>query len=160
MELLHALFFCSPNIFIMNTVRYKMSHSNNMLFVSKSQDEDSQMMTEVDLFISTKAVKVLNADTQVSNSQVFVSWFSSLLWIYFQTWLVIIIFVFTPCRRQWWTVPCVPSPTSPTLAALWFWWRVDACRQPHQRISQNLLTLPAKGRVSTGWSAMFLSQRM
>lgn len=73
MELLHALFFCSPNIFIMNTVRYKMSHSNNMLFVSKSQDEDSQMMTEVDLFISTKAVKVLNADTQVSNSQVFVS---------------------------------------------------------------------------------------
>lgn len=50
-----------------------MSHSNNMLFVSKSQDEDSQMMTEVDLFISTKAVKVLNADTQVSNSQVFVS---------------------------------------------------------------------------------------
>uniref|UniRef100_A0A673BNY4 Amyloid-beta A4 precursor protein-binding family A member 3 n=1 Tax=Sphaeramia orbicularis TaxID=375764 RepID=A0A673BNY4_9TELE len=28
------------------------------------QDEDSQMMTEVDLFISTKAVKVLNADTQ------------------------------------------------------------------------------------------------
>lgn len=45
-----------------------MSHSNN-LFFSKSQDEDSQMMTEVDLFISTKAVKVLNADTQVSNSQ-------------------------------------------------------------------------------------------
>lgn len=36
--------------------------------ISKSQDEDSQMMTEVDLFISTKAVKVLNADTQVSNS--------------------------------------------------------------------------------------------
>lgn len=35
---------------------------------SKSQDEDSQIMTEVDLFISTKAVKVLNADTQVSNS--------------------------------------------------------------------------------------------
>lgn len=50
-----------------------MSHTNNMLFVSKSQDEDSQMMTEVDLFISTKAVKVLNADTQVSNSWVFVS---------------------------------------------------------------------------------------
>ncbi len=36
------------------------------VFISKSQDEDSQMMTEVDLFISTKAVKVLNADTQVS----------------------------------------------------------------------------------------------
>lgn len=36
--------------------------------LSKSQDEDSQIMTEVDLFISTKAVKVLNADTQVSNS--------------------------------------------------------------------------------------------
>lgn len=34
--------------------------------VLKSQDEDAQMMTEVDLFISTKAVKVLNADTQVS----------------------------------------------------------------------------------------------
>lgn len=34
----------------------------------QSQDEDSQMMTEVDLFISTKAVKVLNADTQVGNS--------------------------------------------------------------------------------------------
>uniref|UniRef100_A0A672IQT7 Amyloid-beta A4 precursor protein-binding family A member 3 n=1 Tax=Salarias fasciatus TaxID=181472 RepID=A0A672IQT7_SALFA len=34
------------------------------VFPSKSQDEDSQMMTEVDLFISTKAVKVLNADTQ------------------------------------------------------------------------------------------------
>lgn len=33
------------------------------------QDEDSQMVTEVDLFISTKAVKVLNADTQVCNGQ-------------------------------------------------------------------------------------------
>lgn len=38
--------------------------------MSKSQDEDSQMMTEVDLFISTKAVKVLNADTQVSSLHV------------------------------------------------------------------------------------------
>lgn len=44
-----------------------------MSFIQKSQDEDSQMMTEVDLFISTKAVKVLNADTQVRNSQIFVS---------------------------------------------------------------------------------------
>ena len=44
-----------------------------MLFILKSQDEDAQMMTEVDLFISTKAVKVLNADTQVSNSEIFVS---------------------------------------------------------------------------------------
>lgn len=34
----------------------------------KSHDEDSPVMTEVDLFISTKAVKVLNADSQVSNS--------------------------------------------------------------------------------------------
>lgn len=41
---------------------------NDVRFISQSQDEDSQMMTEVDLFISTKAVKVLNADTQVSNS--------------------------------------------------------------------------------------------
>lgn len=40
-----------------------------MSYISKSQDEDSQMMTEVDLFISTKAVKVLNADTQVGDSQ-------------------------------------------------------------------------------------------
>lgn len=39
-----------------------------VFFTSQSQDEDSQMMTEVDLFISTKAVKVLNADTQVSSS--------------------------------------------------------------------------------------------
>lgn len=40
-----------------------------LLSMSKSQDEDSQMMTEVDLFISTKAVKVLNADTQVGDPE-------------------------------------------------------------------------------------------
>lgn len=39
-----------------------------VLHIFQSQDEDSQMMTEVDLFISTKAVKVLNADTQVGQS--------------------------------------------------------------------------------------------
>ena len=38
-----------------------------ILETTQSQDEDSQMVTEVDLFISTKAVKVLNADTQVSH---------------------------------------------------------------------------------------------
>lgn len=50
--------------------RSKTSNSRNKkktpASVLKSQDEDAQMMTEVDLFISTKAVKVLNADTQVS----------------------------------------------------------------------------------------------
>ncbi|XP_012779148.1 uncharacterized protein apba2a isoform X2 [Maylandia zebra] len=42
----------------------RMSQAHEAVSQIKSQDEDSQMMTEVDLFISTKAVKVLNADTQ------------------------------------------------------------------------------------------------
>ncbi|KAM6937286.1 uncharacterized protein apba2a [Xenentodon cancila] len=42
----------------------RMSQAHEAISQIKSQDEDSQMMTEVDLFISTKAVKVLNADTQ------------------------------------------------------------------------------------------------
>ncbi|KAF7658757.1 hypothetical protein LDENG_00008430, partial [Lucifuga dentata] len=42
----------------------RMSQAQEAVSHIKSQDEDSQMMTEVDLFISTKAVKVLNADTQ------------------------------------------------------------------------------------------------
>ncbi|XP_019933963.2 amyloid-beta A4 precursor protein-binding family A member 2 [Paralichthys olivaceus] len=42
----------------------RMSQAQEAVSRIKSQDEDSQMMTEVDLFISTKAVKVLNADTQ------------------------------------------------------------------------------------------------
>ncbi|XP_071375855.1 amyloid-beta A4 precursor protein-binding family A member 2-like isoform X2 [Centroberyx affinis] len=42
----------------------RMSQAQEAVNRIKSQDEDSQMMTEVDLFISTKAVKVLNADTQ------------------------------------------------------------------------------------------------
>nr|XP_019933965.1 PREDICTED: amyloid beta A4 precursor protein-binding family A member 2-like isoform X2 [Paralichthys olivaceus] len=43
----------------------RMSQAQEAVSRIKSQDEDSQMMTEVDLFISTKAVKVLNADTQL-----------------------------------------------------------------------------------------------
>ncbi|XP_062245887.1 amyloid-beta A4 precursor protein-binding family A member 2 [Platichthys flesus] len=42
----------------------RMSQAQDAVSRIKSQDEDSHMMTEVDLFISTKAVKVLNADTQ------------------------------------------------------------------------------------------------
>ncbi|XP_035520785.1 amyloid-beta A4 precursor protein-binding family A member 2 isoform X1 [Morone saxatilis] len=42
----------------------RMSQAHEAVSRIKSQDEDSQLMTEVDLFISTKAVKVLNADTQ------------------------------------------------------------------------------------------------
>uniref|UniRef100_A0A8C6PRV6 Amyloid-beta A4 precursor protein-binding family A member 3 n=1 Tax=Nothobranchius furzeri TaxID=105023 RepID=A0A8C6PRV6_NOTFU len=42
----------------------RMSQAHEAVSHIKSQDEDCQMMTEVDLFISTKAVKVLNADTQ------------------------------------------------------------------------------------------------
>uniref|UniRef100_A0A8C5N305 Amyloid-beta A4 precursor protein-binding family A member 3 n=1 Tax=Gouania willdenowi TaxID=441366 RepID=A0A8C5N305_GOUWI len=42
----------------------RMSQAQEAVSRIKSQDESSQMMTEVDLFISTKAVKVLNADTQ------------------------------------------------------------------------------------------------
>ncbi|TNN00184.1 hypothetical protein fugu_011430 [Takifugu bimaculatus] len=42
----------------------RMSQAQEAVSQIKSQDEDSQIMTEVDLFISTKAVKVLNADTQ------------------------------------------------------------------------------------------------
>ncbi|KAM9375378.1 uncharacterized protein apba2a isoform 2-T2 [Pholidichthys leucotaenia] len=42
----------------------RMSQAHEAVSHIKSQDEDSQMVTEVDLFISTKAVKVLNADTQ------------------------------------------------------------------------------------------------
>ncbi|XP_029697806.1 amyloid-beta A4 precursor protein-binding family A member 2 isoform X4 [Takifugu rubripes] len=44
----------------------RMSQAQEAVSQIKSQDEDSQIMTEVDLFISTKAVKVLNADTQES----------------------------------------------------------------------------------------------
>lgn len=46
------------------TKSVRMSQAQEAVTHIKSQDEDSQMMTEVDLFISTKAVKVLNADTQ------------------------------------------------------------------------------------------------
>lgn len=46
------------------TKSVRMSQAQEAVSRIKSQDEDSQMMTEVDLFISTKAVKVLNADTQ------------------------------------------------------------------------------------------------
>ncbi|XP_077939437.1 amyloid-beta A4 precursor protein-binding family A member 2 isoform X2 [Gasterosteus aculeatus] len=42
----------------------RMSQAHEAVSHIKSQDEESHMMTEVDLFISTKAVKVLNADTQ------------------------------------------------------------------------------------------------
>ncbi|KAM4572621.1 uncharacterized protein apba2a isoform 2-T3 [Odontesthes bonariensis] len=42
----------------------RMSQAHEAVSHVKSLDEDSQMVTEVDLFISTKAVKVLNADTQ------------------------------------------------------------------------------------------------
>eukprot|EP00063_Salmo_salar_P050905 XP_014025740.1 PREDICTED: amyloid beta A4 precursor protein-binding family A member 1-like [Salmo salar] len=42
----------------------RMAQAQEAVSQVKSQDEDSQMVTEVDLFISTKAVKVLNADTQ------------------------------------------------------------------------------------------------
>ncbi|XP_034391177.1 amyloid-beta A4 precursor protein-binding family A member 2 [Cyclopterus lumpus] len=42
----------------------RMSQAHEAVSRIKSQDEESQMITEVDLFISTKAVKVLNADTQ------------------------------------------------------------------------------------------------
>ncbi|XP_053283348.1 amyloid-beta A4 precursor protein-binding family A member 2 isoform X1 [Pleuronectes platessa] len=42
----------------------RMSQAQDAVSRIKSQDEDAHMMTEVDLFISTKAVKVLNADTQ------------------------------------------------------------------------------------------------
>ncbi|XP_077453093.1 amyloid-beta A4 precursor protein-binding family A member 2 isoform X2 [Stigmatopora argus] len=46
------------------TKTVRMSQAHEAVSRIKSQDEDSQMMTEVDLFISTKTVKVLNADTQ------------------------------------------------------------------------------------------------
>lgn len=68
-----AFSYCSLALALIKSC--KVCNKNNMLFISKSQDEDSQMMTEVDLFISTKAVKVLNADTQVSKS--FVCWFNT-----------------------------------------------------------------------------------
>ncbi|KAM8891809.1 amyloid-beta A4 precursor protein-binding family A member 2 isoform 2-T4 [Spinachia spinachia] len=42
----------------------RMCQAHEAVSRIKSQDEESHMMTEVDLFISTKAVKVLNADTQ------------------------------------------------------------------------------------------------
>lgn len=77
---------------------------NNVLFISKSQDEDSQMMTEVDLFISTKAVKVLNADTQVSNSSCCVdSVFPSVLSHHSESVcinVIMIVIVSAPRRRQ------------------------------------------------------------
>ncbi|XP_056138434.1 amyloid-beta A4 precursor protein-binding family A member 2 [Lampris incognitus] len=46
------------------TKSIRMSQAQEAVNRIKAQDEDSQMVTEVDLFISTKAVKVLNADTQ------------------------------------------------------------------------------------------------
>nr|XP_046199899.1 amyloid-beta A4 precursor protein-binding family A member 1-like [Oncorhynchus gorbuscha] len=42
----------------------RMSQAQEAVSQVKSQDGDSQTVTEVDLFISTKAVKVLNADSQ------------------------------------------------------------------------------------------------
>ncbi|XP_041734573.1 amyloid-beta A4 precursor protein-binding family A member 2-like [Coregonus clupeaformis] len=42
----------------------RMTQAQEAVSQVKSQDEDSQMVTEVDLFISTKAVKMLNADSQ------------------------------------------------------------------------------------------------
>lgn len=56
---------CTPVLSDKNpTKSVRMSQAQEAVNRIKSQDEDSQMMTEVDLFISTKAVKVLNADTQ------------------------------------------------------------------------------------------------
>lgn len=56
---------CTPVLSDKNpTKSVRMSQAQEAVSRIKSQDEDSQMMTEVDLFISTKAVKVLNADTQ------------------------------------------------------------------------------------------------
>uniref|UniRef100_A0A3Q3IYI6 Amyloid-beta A4 precursor protein-binding family A member 3 n=1 Tax=Monopterus albus TaxID=43700 RepID=A0A3Q3IYI6_MONAL len=48
------------------SVRMSQAHEavSQIKTQGKDANEDSQMMTEVDLFISTKAVKVLNADTQ------------------------------------------------------------------------------------------------
>ncbi|KAM8861300.1 LOW QUALITY PROTEIN: uncharacterized protein apba2a [Synchiropus picturatus] len=46
------------------TKTVRMTQAHEAVSQIKGQDEDSQMVTEVDLFISTKAVKVLNADTQ------------------------------------------------------------------------------------------------
>uniref|UniRef100_A0AAZ3QCS1 PID domain-containing protein n=1 Tax=Oncorhynchus tshawytscha TaxID=74940 RepID=A0AAZ3QCS1_ONCTS len=43
----------------------RMAQAQEAVSQVKSQDGDSQTVTEVDLFISTKAVKVLNADSQV-----------------------------------------------------------------------------------------------
>ncbi|XP_064784937.1 amyloid-beta A4 precursor protein-binding family A member 2-like [Oncorhynchus masou masou] len=42
----------------------RMAQAQEAVSQVKSQDGDSQTVTEVDLFISTKAVKVLNADSQ------------------------------------------------------------------------------------------------
>ncbi|XP_028813440.1 amyloid-beta A4 precursor protein-binding family A member 2 isoform X2 [Denticeps clupeoides] len=42
----------------------RMMQAQEALDRVKSLDEDSQALTEVDLFVSTKAIKVLNADTQ------------------------------------------------------------------------------------------------
>jgi len=56
------------NPYIQICIKYEIKKLFTILILcTQSQDEDSQMVTEVDLFISTKAVKVLNADTQVSD---------------------------------------------------------------------------------------------
>uniref|UniRef100_A0A3B3YTX3 Amyloid-beta A4 precursor protein-binding family A member 3 n=1 Tax=Poecilia mexicana TaxID=48701 RepID=A0A3B3YTX3_9TELE len=48
----------------MSQAHEAVRHKSSVFKFKKLSNEDSQMMTEVDLFISTKAVKVLNADTQ------------------------------------------------------------------------------------------------
>uniref|UniRef100_A0A3B3U8K6 Amyloid-beta A4 precursor protein-binding family A member 3 n=1 Tax=Poecilia latipinna TaxID=48699 RepID=A0A3B3U8K6_9TELE len=48
----------------MSQAHEAVRHKSSVFKLKKLSNEDSQMMTEVDLFISTKAVKVLNADTQ------------------------------------------------------------------------------------------------
>ena len=163
-ELLHA-FFCSPAHVSVLIMSWKFAYSHIKCLIR----------TICDLFqrAKMKTLKWWQKSTCLSPLKLSKCWMlthrlvtlrslcvDSAPWLYLQTWWVMIVIICAPHRRQWWTVPCGPSPISQTLAALWFWWHGGACLRPHQRISQNLPTLPAKGRVSTGWSATSLSQRM
>lgn len=70
------------------------------------------------------------------------------------------VFVLAVCRKPWWTTRCAPSPTSPTSATSWCWWRGAACPAPPPRTASKPPPAPRRARSSTKWSATSLSQRM
>lgn len=67
----------------------------------QSADGDAQTLTEVDLFISTQRIKVLNADSQVRTSK--------------HTYIMFLFFTRERYSHQWeWKLFTLPVPQPPT----------------------------------------------